>query len=610
METTKDIKIRLEAVSAGGNAFEQVAAGAGKIEKAANQAKAATEGLSSKGLASLKTSLGEVARGSGILDERLMILGRGLAGLGPAAAAAAGPLAVAGAAVVALGSAAIATSPKLQDGLGRALYGISDEAKRATANIQRMQGALMASTSLATTTGFRTSRAEEGGTDYLGPGAQYRISKPFNDTIRDLREQQAGLGDASRAARMFPQAPTAAFDRATALSNAGERISYGLTGPGGLNVGDVTGGLADLRKTVGGGIATPNESRAAYMADQAAKRAQEQQAEADRKLAYAQSQSGAYQAHQGLLGAGVRMGLAQQQVDEGSGIGFGEGFKADFKSGFGLWGKSAIDLKSDKERAAQGNLSAAQQRYAEAEANAAKYGNNTGEGGSTQDVMRARQEALEAAERARNAMKAQLEAQHALNQAKIQGLQTDLQSVSALQKNFETIRKMAQEELNAKKAGLGLMTGEDRLKMLAVSRGVKEGRDLNDEEIEFAKAHSDVFGDALRKQGMKEADANPMIKEILANVGADAKVKQAERAEQEAIKVAAEIRQKIELAVTADEAIAEKLRTELVPRIEDSIKKLLEQLVSTLQQEIAKRFEQKDKDMAEQAANNRQKSGG
>lgn len=624
-DVTKNVVLKIDAATTGGakNAFTDVGKGADQLDKAAQRAQRSMEGVGKAGQAAggmLKQHLGDMARGMGLLDERLVNLSRGLTGLAGAAGISAPVLGAVGAAVVAIGSAAVLTSSRLQDQLGAGLNRMTGEADRAAAAVTRLKNNLALSTSVGAM-GFATTRAEEGGLSELGPGALARIKGPFLERIRALGEDRAGLLDQNAAARMFGQTPLLAQDRADSIQRAGLAVGEGLTGPGGVNVAGVGAGLGALRSTALSSVPSPAlESRNLYAAQQALARAGADQAAKSGALATAVAGGPAFEANQRALAAQERQRQALENLNEARQNATPEGFWSQSWTGWkegaqGAWqginkdfggsrGPTDRQVRLGSVQRAQDAFEEAKQQRRDAESAV------TGPGVSAQEIARAREAQVAATERLLQAQKAVSQAQHELNQAKIAGLKTDLQSVDAQAKAFEGIKKAAAAELESKKAMLGIMSGEDKFKALAISQRVNQGGTLNEDELAFAQQHQDLFGDAVRKQGLRQAEQDPAIKEILANLGADAKVKQAERAEKQAIEVAAELKSKIEVAVKADDQIAEKLRNEMVPKIEDAVKQLLEQITTAIKQELVKRLEGMDKNEQMKGAYARASGGG
>lgn len=617
-------KVVVEVEAKGGanlaDPFDKIAKGAKDTDAQLKKMGSGLDQLKSVGkeaLGGVQASMMDLGRAAGILDDRIMLLGRGVQGLGASLGFAGIPLAStvttlgAMAAVVGLvGTAAVVASPALSDKLGGALESITGRAGKAEARVAKLKDRLAGLGSLAET-GFRPESVENSLAGDLGPGARYAIEQPFRDKQRELAEREAQSADAAAAAGYFPSNDVVHLDRAKAFERAGLGATEALTGPGGLNQGALTSNLADLRKlATGEQPGNVDAQRAVFMAEQQAHRASGDLTDKSHALERAKEQFEQTQAVTELTAADQAVTKAQQKLKDAEGKtgDYAKLYKPQNKQTPGQINMAAMPAGSDvalverEKRLHAATVAAAKDQLSEAESNRAMaqekatavgLGDDLSHAGTkAQDVMRLANEQAAAAEKNVEAQQRLLAAKQAANKADVESLKTVYQQVDAQAKLFGEIKKQEQAKLQDSKAGFGNMSAEDQQRALELSRIVKGGGSLNQDQLDFARQHSDLFGEAIQKQGLRQADVHPFFNELAQNLGLNNKANAAAKAEEEALKIAADAKNTLEIKLQAGDELAKQLNDTIAPALTDMIKKSLEQMMTAIRQATAKLIEE------------------
>jgi hypothetical protein len=159
-----------------------------------------------------------------------------------------------------------------------------------------------------------------------------------------------------------------------------------------------------------------------------------------------------------------------------------------------------------------------------------------------------------------DATKEQIEAQHQLNQAKIEDLKTMQQQTAEFAKQATSARKQAEGRVQSGKLTIGRMSLEDRAMALHIKRKAKAGQELNPEEMQFAGSH-DFLREEAEAQAMRNFKQGPGGEELLEGLNANAA--EARKVEEQAIKLDAELKTKIDMSVKADDKFLDEMRTKL-----------------------------------------------
>ncbi|MBL8796680.1 MAG: hypothetical protein JNM56_22450 [Planctomycetia bacterium] len=563
--------------------LQSMSAGAGRVKESIEGIKSGLLGLSvSSNL--LPASIGKAANALNALGSAAALLkGAGGLGSGLVGAVGGGPLALLAGGITALGSAAVLASPKLQDTLGDALLQVTGQAEEMEAALKRAKDRL---------DDIRKARSLGIGTAEEENKARLRLSVegPGRDRQRSLEEQRTRMESRAAGLAQFPDTEFDIF--------GDDRLKD-------LKPMDAAGGsLAALREnleTLQGAAATPLLPASLLR--------QEMEEEAVRKLLAGQA-SDANARRDDVLQrfevtkrhgeAGLKLDAVNAQIEaeknkgsEAQGLGFflrtqlrgytDEDLKSArdlnesgrsnfldqqlfgyFEDGGGREGKKLQALRAQ----------AAGLEQERASALSALNGRKFTTGAEVEDVLK-QQEA--AADRLRAQEEKLLAVKQQINRAEIDSLKNIQQSVEAQKKLAAEAVKQQEASIRGAKIGFAV-DQDDKLQALSVSRKIKAGRELSEEDIKFARGNDLLreFGD---KAALARADRDPVIQEILKNIGAQEKLSGLKQAEAALVKLDTNIKHDIQVKV---EASAQELAGELNNKVVPAITKAIEDLGRTI----------------------------
>jgi len=518
-----------------------------------------------KGVKNFQGGLVGLAASASLVDERLakataalgtlhsatqLFRGAGmLAGVGGVG----GLLAPLAAGIAAVGAVALATSPKLQESLGGAMYRMSDAAKEATAQLQRLR---QAQEDLA------TARQFGGGTlaEEAKVQGELGVRRPFAERIRSLTEHRARAEDRSW---ILGLAPDRGFDPT--------REALGRIGQSPLDPNATAAGLLGregaLRGLAGTEFRTPPElRREQFVENRAGERAQKEVEALQGKLADFEERQGIAKRLGEFARTRNRFEALWQEAGGGKGL------------------KGAAPELDRLQRQMRQNAPEEARLRAQLGGRAI---NVTGAEGA--DLHRQLQEAED---RLAASKEKTLEIQHRINTAQVENLKAIQASAAEQAKLAAQAVREEEAKLRGNKIGLGLMSGEDLLQAQHVSRKIAAGQKLGEADIKFARG-LDIFKPALEQQGLHQAEGSSVIQEILKNVGADQRVQQAKEAQAALVKLDAELKHQIDVKLTADAAqVAQQIQERIVPGLSKSIEEATKALAFSLEQHLGQKVKQ------------------